>query len=107
MRTATKQPCQTLPSWLKDNLGAYSLAPLTGQDRAALSAAVQIVQLYQYTRSPAVAEAFGNVVRSMQESCWHLAYHSIAHVMDWHNRPELWLAAGLPQMRVTRCKCEP
>ena len=70
---APKQPCQTLPEWLRSNLGPRCLAPLTGTDSKALAAAVQIVELYAYQSRAEVLEAFGLVVMQMQESCWPLA----------------------------------
>lgn len=107
MRLATKQPCETVRKWLKDNLGPSCLAPLTGQDSAALSAAVQIVSLYSHDGRQETLDAFGAVVRSMQRSCWPLAYHCIAHVLDWHDRANLWSRAGLPPISVIRCAFEP
>jgi len=103
---APKQPCQTLPQWLKQNLGPRCLAPLTGTDSKALSAAVQIVALYAYHPAPQVAEAFGLTVMQIQQSCWPLAYHAIAHVMDWTDRGELWREAKLPSIPVGICKFE-
>ncbi len=106
--SSAKQPCQTLPRWLKDNLGQSCLAPLTSQDSAALAAAVQLVALYSFRPHPDVLDAFAKTVRSMQPSCWHLAYHSIAHVLNWEDRARLWLNAGLPpSIRLSRCKFEP
>lgn len=102
----TKQPCETLPTWLKENLGPRCLAPLTATDSKALSAAVQIVELYAFERRPAVLSAFGAIVGVMQHTCRHLAYHAIAHVMDWGDRASVWAAAGLPAIEVGRCKYE-
>lgn len=102
-----KLPCQTLPAWLKSNLGARCLAPLTATDSKALAAAVQIVELYAFERRPEILAAFGAVVRCMQTSCWALAFHAIAHVLDWEDRPRLWSAAGLPAIDAGRCDYEP
>lgn len=107
MRTATRQPCEVLPAWLKDNLGPRCLAPLTAQDHAALAAAVQIVQLYAYDGRREILEAFGTIVRTMQRSCQPLAYHAIAHVLNWSDRDNVWSAAGLEWMSFGKCKCEP
>ncbi len=103
---APKPPCQTLPKWLKENLGPRCLAPLTSTDSRALLAAVQIVELYAVERRPEVLEAFARIVGCMQKSCWSLAYHAIAHVMDWSDRSRLWRAAGLPEIDVGRCQFE-
>lgn len=99
--------CETLPDWLKENLGPLALAPLTGTDSKALAAAVQIIELYSYDPRPSVLEAFGLIVRRMQPKNWQLAYHAIAHVMDWGHRPRVWHKAGLPPISAGRCKYEP
>lgn len=103
---AQRQPCETLPKWLKDNLGPCCLAPLTGTDAKALAAAVQIIALYATEADRTLAAAFGIVVARMQRSCWPLAYHSIAHVMDWDDRERVWKLAGLPKIIVGKCKYE-
>lgn len=99
--------CNELPDWLKANLGATCLAPLTGTDHKALAAAVQIIELYSYHEHSSVLEAFAAIVRCMQQSTWHLAYHAIAHVMDWGDRSRVWDKAGLPIINAGRCKHEP
>ena len=101
-----KQPCETLPKWLKDNLGPCCLAPLTGTDSRALAAAVQIIDLYSVDADCTLPAAFGIVVARMQRSCWPLAYHAIAHVMDWSDRERVWKLAGLPKIQVGQCKYE-
>ncbi len=89
-----KPPAVTIYPWLRANLGARCLGPLTGTDARALKAAVQIVEHYSYDPHLNVALA--------------LAYHAIAHVMDWHNRPELWERARLePLTNIPRCEYEP
>ena len=103
---ATKPPCQTLPHWLRENLGKRCLAPLTGTDSKALAAAVQIVELYAYQSTPELLDAFRIVVAQMQRSCWPLAYHAIAHVMDWGDRETVWRGAGLPAIEPGRCEFE-
>jgi len=95
MNTKPKPPCVTLYPWLKANLGPLCLSPLTGTDARALSAAVQIIDLYSYCHDPAVLEAFGKVVECMQSTTQELAYHAIAHVLDWGDRERLWALAGL------------
>jgi hypothetical protein len=100
-------PAQTVMAWLKANLGSRALAPLTGSDTRALRAAVQIIEQYSYDRCPALVEAFGMVVCRMQPSTAELAYHSIAHVMDWSDRSEIWVKAGLPEFAPRLCAFEP
>lgn len=99
--------CQTVLPWLRSNLGRKCLAPLTSTDAAALSAAVQIVQLYAYTGDPSVLNAFGAVVLTMQRQSMELAYHAIAHILDWDDRVRIWSLAGLPRMAVRKCTFEP
>ena len=103
----TKPKCETVYPWLRANLGRNCLAPLTHTDAAALAAAVQIVALYCHCDGPDVAEAFGAVVREMQPHTQGLAFHSIAHVMDWGDRYRLWHAAGLDPVGVRKCLYEP
>jgi len=103
-----KPPAVTIYPWLRANLGARCLGPLTGTDARALKAAVQIVEHYSYDPHLNVALAFGVMVQRMQPETRYLAYHAIAHVMDWHNRPELWERARLePLTNIPRCEYEP
>lgn len=95
-----------LHKWLKGNLGPQCLAPCTGTDFKALSAAVAIVDLYLYDFDGYGLEAFRSVVLKMQPSTRHLAYHAIAMVMDWSDRAKLWKAAGLPLQEFGKCKAE-
>jgi len=106
---AKVQPaCVTVWPWLRENLGKGCTAALTGTDAKALSAAVQIVELYAYDSEPSIGLAFGRVVSRMQPSTRELAYHAIAHVMDWSDRERLWNLAGLPGLlKVRRCTWEP
>lgn len=104
---ANKPKCQTLLPWLKHNLGKGCLAPLTSTDAAALAAAVQIIELYAYHRKSIVLEAFATIVRCMQAHTQELAYHGIAHVMEWEDRPRLWHLAGLPEIDPCLCTQEP
>lgn len=92
--------------WLRFNLG--STGGLTGTDWKALHAAVAIVELYAYDGSADVLPAFRAVVMRMQETTREYAYHAIAMVLDWHNRPQIWAQAGLPAIaKPMRCKAEP
>lgn len=103
-----KPSAVTIVPWLKANLGRHALGGLTGTDHKALLAAVQIIELYSYDRDPSLLASFGAVVRRMQPSQFFLAFHSIAHVMDWSYRLAIWHEAGLPtDIRVPRCQFEP
>lgn len=94
--------------WLKANLGPRCLAPLCGTDSRALQAAVQIIELYSYHGDPEVLKAFECVVRSsMQPHTMELAYHCIAHVMNWEDRSRLWHKVGLPPFNPQICAFEP
>jgi hypothetical protein len=97
----------TIRPWLNINLGPRCLAPLTGTDSRALRAAVEIIELYSYDRHLSLIHAFGAVVSRMQPQCREFAYHGIAHVMDWSDRPKIWAAAGLPPIIASRCSHEP
>jgi hypothetical protein len=103
-----KPYCQTLRTWLKANLGPHCLAPLTGTDARLLDAAVHLVDAYSVNLTNPVAHAFGDTVRLMQPHCRELAYHAIAHVMDWSHRAHLWAQAELePLPTLRRCAAEP
>lgn len=93
-----KPECQRVRAWLTANLGKAHLGALTGTDTRALLAAVHIVELYSYDRSPRVAQAFGLVVSRMQERTRYLAFHAVAMVMEWETRFELWTLANLPAL---------
>jgi hypothetical protein len=103
-------PSVTIFAWLKANLGPKCLGGLTSTDTKALQAAVQIIELYAYDGNDQIMPAFNAVVRRMQPSSQYLAYHAIAHVMDWPHRREIWLKSNLPPLVVnwpSRCKFEP
>jgi len=102
-----KPVCQTVRPWLKANLGNHCLAPLTGTDAAALDAAVHLVELFSLNPNRATAIAFGATVLQMQEATRELAYHAIAHVMDWRDRSRLWELAGMEPIEfLRRCSGE-
>ena len=98
MSTAPKPVAATILKWLRDN--GLSLGVLTGTDARALRAAVQIVDLYSATGSLAVVQAFGSCVKEMQPSARHLAFHAVAHVLDWDDRAKLWAARHDSGMRL-------
>jgi len=87
--------CKSLYPWLRSNLGKRCLAPLTSCDAYALAAAVHLAELWGCTRSHDVEQAFGLVVNQMQPHTRYLAFHAIAHCLDWGHRSELWIEAGL------------
>lgn len=95
--------------WLRDNLGREATASLTGTDTRALAACHSILHLYASTWSVAVLVAYRAVVVEMQPTTRYMAYHLIAMVLDWSDRPVVWTQAGLPAMPATlvRCKHEP
>lgn len=99
--------CKAVYPWLRSNLGKRCLAPLTSGDAYALAAAVHIVELWGSCQKNSIASAFGAVVMEMQPSTRYLAFHSIAHVLDWSHRAELWHAAQLPALQYPTCSFEP
>lgn len=92
----TKPSSVTIVPWLRSNLGKNALAGNTGTDHKALLAAVQIIELYSYNRDPSILSAFGLIVSKMQRKQWFLAFHAIAHVMDWSDRQKIWASIGNP-----------
>lgn len=104
-----KPASQTLLPWLRLNLPKGSLAALTSADAAALQAAVQLVALYAVTCNRQLMQGFHVVVMEMQPSTRYMAYHAIAHVLDWSDRERLWSLAGLPSLpaRFPRCDGAP
>lgn len=99
MARSKRQPiCGMLIPWLRENLGRDTLGALTGADHLALAAAHHIIALYATGNDPAVLDAFRIVVLRMQPSTRHFAFHAIAHVMDWSDRPVVWSLAGLPEL---------
>lgn len=92
-------PAATVLDWLHSNLGGRVLAGLTGTDTKALRAATQIMELYGYDRCPEVLNAFASIVRRMQPKMRELAYHAIAHPLDWSDRARVWAGAGLQSFK--------
>lgn len=106
-----KPKCETLLPWLRSNLGSKSLAPMTGQDARALATAVMAVELYAYcdgAHQMHALAAFAQAVECMQESTRELAYHAIAHVLEWSDRRRIWFDAELEPISIRRtCAFEP
>jgi len=90
-----KSVADTIGPWLRSNLGSSHLGALTGTDARALKAAIQIIELYSYHRRQEVLDAFKDVVECMQEKTRYLAYHGIAHVLNWEDRERIWNEASL------------
>ena len=107
MKSKPKPCCESLYPWLRANLGKDCLAPVTGTDARALTAASHIILLYAYHGEKSLLLAFGHIVRCMQPQTQELAYHAIAHLMDWSDRRTIWLEAGLPEFKPRRCAFEP
>jgi hypothetical protein len=101
-----KPLAETIFPWLQVNLGKQCLGVLTGTDYRALRAAVQIVGLMACDDHPSLYEAFGAVVGRMQPTARHLAYHAIAHALDWSDRSRIWRRIGL-EVPTSRCEHEP
>lgn len=111
--SAADTPAWRVRKWLKDNLGKHCLGCLTGQSAKSLGAAVQIVNLYSYCdgeAEPHVVEAFRRIVLTTHEDGQEreLIYHSIAMVMEWSTRDQLWARCQLPTLKRRRlCAHEP
>lgn len=83
--------CQDALQWLKQR--GWSLAPLTGQDAAALAALAHCWQLW--TRGDevgrhAAVDAAAALLDGCQEIVWPMARELIAHAGDWGHRSEVW-----------------
>lgn len=100
-----KPPCKTVLTWLRNVSdhpewpgdhaahGRDALAPMTGQDMAALAAFVHLVDLYGRSDDAgrrAALDAMTAVVRAPQLKVLHLFRESIAHILDWRDRAVLW-----------------
>jgi hypothetical protein len=94
-RRTPKPTCAAARAWLKANLGARALAPLTGTDMRALDAAAHVVELWAVTGEDRVLDAFRRVVLEMQPKTRYLAYHAVAHTCEWGTRGVVWALAGL------------
>jgi hypothetical protein len=101
-----KPCCQTGPKWirarvLRETGDKYGLAPLTGQDAAALQAFFHLVQLWgssdQHGRDRAIAAMF-HTVQAMQPSTRHLAKAGIPHVLDWSHEDQIWACLELQRL---------
>lgn len=105
-----KQISETVFDWLAEN-GFTRLGGMTGQDYPALKAAAHVIELWSCADSNGrryAAAAFGAIVRTIQPQYRCLAYHAIAHVCDWSDRDQLWVAAGLePLSNPGVCSWEP
>lgn len=96
MAAKKNQPhCVTVGAWLKSNLGKHCLGVLTSNDADALRASVEIVNAFCYSLDESKFAAWGACVRLMQPEARHLAFHAVAHVLDWRDRGIWWEGARL------------
>lgn len=102
-----KQPAETVTTWLRANLGPRSLAPLTTTDAAALRAVAQVAAAGAFTGLDAVMPSLAPLIHLMQPHTQHLAYHAIAHSLDWSDRDAVWTACGFTERPLSRCAFEP
>lgn len=110
-RFRTKAPtpyCRAVVTWLRTENdspaadrrfhGKHVLAPLTGQDAAALQAFAHLMELYtrsdEHGRHYAVV-AMRATVTAAQESVRGLFWEAIPCVYDWSERERLWSLMGL------------
>ena len=83
---------------------------MCGQDWPALKAAVEIMNTYSvcdFNGQEQCIIAFKAMVLSMQPGLRYLAFHSIAHVMDWSTRWKVWRACGFDAPKCRECKFGP
>ena len=94
--------------WLKANLGKRVTAPLTSTDAYALVTSVNLSNLIGYRSAPPeLFQAYGAIVKQMQPSTRHLAFHAIAIELDWSHREMIWDAADLGEFPTTVCAFSP
>src|SRR5271157_4458819 len=83
--------CQDAMRWLK--MRGWDLAPLTGQDRAALCAVAHCWQLWTLgdaNGQRAAILAVASLLDGCREVCWPMARELIAQAGDWGHRYEVW-----------------
>lgn len=102
-----KQPAQSILTWLRANLGPRHLAPLTSTDTAALRAIAQVAQVAAFTRLSDITPSLLPLIKLMQSHTQHLAYHAIAHSLDWSDRDRVWTACGFTERPLSVCAFEP
>lgn len=99
---------ETPIDWLRANLTRSIMGGLTGTDIKALNAAHHILELLNVTDDPILLKSFSAVVLQIQNKNRYLAFHLIAMTMCWVNRPIIWKAAKLEQLKsYPLCKNEP
>jgi hypothetical protein len=91
MSTRNPAHCQDALRWLKNR--HWNLAPLTGQDRAAIQAISHCWQFW--TRSDddgrrAAIDAVAALLNGCQEVVWPMARELIAQAGDWGHRDPVW-----------------
>ena len=83
--------CQDALRWLKNR--GWDLAPLTGQDRAALTAVAHCWQLWTVADADGqhcAVSAVAALLAGCQEVCWPMARELVAHAGDWNHRDAVW-----------------
>ena len=83
--------CQDALRWLKQR--GWDLAPLTGQDAAALRAVAHCWEMW--TRADeagrrATLDAVAALLDGCQEVCWPMARELVAQAGDWSHRDTVW-----------------
>jgi hypothetical protein len=82
--------------WLAANYGKRCTAALTSSDVYALEASVAMCSLISYESAPReLFQAYGAIVRAMQQHTRWMAYALIACELDWGHRNMIWTAAEL------------
>ena len=83
--------CQDALRWLKDR--GWNLAPLTGQDRAALESIAHCWRLWCVSDDAgrrAAIDAVASLLDGCQEVVWPMARELIAQAGDWSHRDVVW-----------------
>lgn len=92
-RPRYKPACQQAFEFLRAR--GVDLAPVTGQDRRALEAWFQLVELWGTADDAGTAAALNacaHVLDGMQREVWYIAKAGIPGVMDWTHEAQLWSA---------------
>ena len=93
MSARDKPVCRDYRAFLKEHVGKDCLAPLTGQDTAALCAFLHAAELWGRADGGGrfhAEEAMRALVMAMQISTQLLAKRAIPCVLDWGHEAEIW-----------------
>lgn len=91
--SSAPRPCAEIGKWLRVNVGKYCLAPLTGQDHAALFAIAHLLNAYARSDDngrKALAVALAYTASAMQPSVRYLVKRAVPYAMDWSHESEVW-----------------